>query len=36
VTAENWFNPFDNPELVAGYETWYETDGALPTSPSVV
>jgi len=27
VTAENWFNPFDNPELVAGYETWYETDG---------
>lgn len=27
MTAENWFNPFDNPELVAGYETWYETDG---------
>ena len=27
ATAENWFNPFDNPELVTGYETWYETDG---------
>ena len=27
MTVENWVNPFDNPELVAGYETWYETDG---------
>ncbi len=27
MTVENWVNPFDNPELVAGYETWHETDG---------
>lgn len=27
MNAEIWFNPFDNPELVAGYEAWYETDG---------
>ncbi|MGQ9547843.1 MAG: class I SAM-dependent methyltransferase [Roseiflexus sp.] len=29
MTVETRFNPFDNPELVAGYETWYETEGRI-------